>query len=45
LPELRDLLLANALVHGISLDEVLLQHAVCPLAEADTPLTVYAVPN
>ena len=45
LPELRDLLLANALVYGISIDEVLLQHAVCPLAEADTPLTVYAVPN
>ena len=44
LPELRDLLLANALVHGIPLDEVLLQHAVCPLAEAYTSLAMHAIP-
>ena len=45
LPELRDLLLANALVHGISLDEVLLQHAVCSTPKLNTSTTFYAVGN
>jgi hypothetical protein len=29
-PKLGDLLFAYAFIHGIALDEVLLQHAVCP---------------
>ena len=45
LPELRDLLLANALVYCISLDEVLLQHAVCPTPKLNTSTTFYAVAN
>ena len=41
LPKPGNLLFAYALVHGIPLDEVLLQHAVCPLAEAYISLRVF----
>ena len=44
LPKLGDLLLAYTFVHGIALDEILLQHAVCPLAEAYTSLAMHAIP-
>ena len=44
LPKLGDLLLAYAFVHGIARNEVLLQHAVCPLAEAYTSLAMHAIP-
>ena len=44
LPELGNLLFAYAFVHGIALDEILLQHAICPLAEAYTSLAMHAIP-
>ena len=43
LAQLANLLMAQAFVDGISLDEILLQYTVCPLAELYTALAFYTI--